>query len=111
MEVSGQLINEAKSCFFLDEKHERWAAGLVSAGGFQQGRLPCIKGAGLVSAERKQICFCSSEIKSLKRYTAGDIGNFPFGGRLTLIRIVLRALPIHIFQVLEPTKGALKKME
>lgn len=34
-----------------------------------------------------------------------------FGGRLTLVRSVLEAIPVHIFQVLEPTKGAIRMME
>ena len=34
-----------------------------------------------------------------------------FGGRLTLIKSTLGAIPLHIFQVLEPTKEATKQME
>ena len=34
MEVSGQKINDGKSFFYIDKKHEGWAAGVTSVGGF-----------------------------------------------------------------------------
>lgn len=34
-----------------------------------------------------------------------------FGGRLTLVKSILEAIPVHIFQVLEPTKGVLRMLE
>ncbi|XP_042003915.1 uncharacterized protein LOC121752889 [Salvia splendens] len=79
-EVSGQKINEGKSCFYIDNKHVGWADGITAE-----------------KISQKIHCWCHKHLS--------------FGGRLTLIKSILEAILVHVFQVLEPTKGALRMLE
>ncbi|XP_042033147.1 uncharacterized protein LOC121779791 isoform X2 [Salvia splendens] len=112
MEVSGQLINEGKNCFYIDEKHNGWAAGVKLTGGFQQGTLPCTYlGVPIFRGRKKTHLFMFLREKMSEKVQSWSHRHLSFGGRLTLIRSILQALPMHIFQVLEPTKGAIRLME
>ena len=112
MEVSGQKINEGMSCFFIDKKHEGWAAGITSVGGFQQGILPCTYlGVPIFRGRKKTNLFLFIREKISQKIMCWSHRHLSFGGRLTLVKSILEAIPVHIFQVLEPTKGALRMLE
>ena len=49
--------------------------------------------------------------KISKRISGWAHRHLSFGGRLTLIRSTLEAIPIHLFQAIEPTKTALHCLE
>ena len=112
MEVSGQKINEGKSCFYMDKKHVEWAAGVTSVGGFQQGDLPCTYlGVPIFRGRKKSNLFMFIREKISQKILCWCHRYLSFGGRLTLVKSILEAIPVHIFQVLEPTKGALRLLE
>ena len=112
MEVSGQRVNVGKSCFYLDKKHLAWAREVIEVSGFQQGIFPFLYlGVPIFRGPKKTSLFLFIRDKISERIHSWGHRQLSFGGRLTLIRSVLGALPIHIFQVLYPTKGALKQIE
>lgn len=49
--------------------------------------------------------------KIARRISGWAHRHLSFGGRLTLIKSTLVAVPIHIFQAIEPTAGALKQLD
>ncbi|XP_042026496.1 uncharacterized protein LOC121773661 [Salvia splendens] len=110
--VSGQMINAEKSHFFLDEKHTAWAPRIKRIGGFQQGKLPFIYlGVPIFKGIKKNDMFLFLWNKISERIHSWSHRFLSFGGRLTLIKSTLGAIPLHIFQVLEPTKEVIKKLE
>ncbi|XP_042056286.1 uncharacterized protein LOC121800861 [Salvia splendens] len=112
MKVSGQKVNVGKSYFYLDKKHQSWAREVMEASGFQQRELPFLYlGVLIFRGPKKTSLFMFLQDKISARIHSWSHRNLSFGGRLTLIKSVLGALPIHIFQVLNPTKGALKQIE
>ncbi|XP_042059527.1 uncharacterized protein LOC121804041 [Salvia splendens] len=112
MEVSGQKINEAKSCFYIDKKHVGWAADVASIEGFQQGSLSCTYlGVPIFRGWKKTNLFMFIQDKFSHKILCWCHRHLSFGGRLTLVKSILEAISVHIFQVLEPTKGALRILE
>ena len=112
MEVSGQKVNVGKSCFYLDKKHFSWAREVKEVSGFQHGSLPFMYlGVPVFRGPKKTSLFMFIRDKISAWIHSWSHRHLSFGGRLTLIRRVLGALPIHIFQVLDPTKGALMQIE
>ncbi|XP_047942726.1 uncharacterized protein LOC125189497 [Salvia hispanica] len=112
MQVSGQKVNVEKSCFYLDKKHLDWAEEVKEVSGFQQGCFPFLYlGVPIFKGPKKTSLFMFIRERISARIHSWGHRHLSFGGRLTLIRSVLGALPIHIFQVLDPTKGALKLIE
>ncbi|XP_041995737.1 uncharacterized protein LOC121745859 [Salvia splendens] len=99
MEVSGQLINEGKSCFYIDKKYDGWAAGVKSVGGFQQGQMPCTYlGVPIFRGRNKTNLYLFIRDKISEKINSWSHRQLSFRGRLTLIKSILGAIPIHIFQ-------------
>lgn len=112
MKVSGQKVNVGKSCFYLDKKHYSWAQEISEVSGFQQGSLPFnYLGVPIFQGRKKSSLFMFIRDKISARIHSWSHRHLSFGGRLTLIKSVVGAIPIHIFQVLDPTKGALRQIE
>ncbi|XP_047978624.1 uncharacterized protein LOC125220501 [Salvia hispanica] len=112
MQVLGQKVNVGKSCFFLDKKHYSWAQEITEISGFQQGSFPfSYLGVPIYRGPKKTSLFLFLRDKISSRIHGWSHRHLSFGGRLTLLKSVLGAIPIHIFQVLEPTKGALRQIE
>ncbi|XP_042009092.1 uncharacterized protein LOC121757643 [Salvia splendens] len=91
--ISGQQINLVKSNFYIAKKHERCAGLIQAEGGFT----------------RDMFMFLREKLAA--RVTGWAHRHLSFGGRLTLIKSMLEAVPLHIFQAIEPTSGALKQLD
>ncbi|XP_042065487.1 uncharacterized protein LOC121809004 [Salvia splendens] len=112
MEVSGQKVNVGKSWFFLDKKHCDWAEEINEVSGFQQGSFPFkYLGVPIFRGKKKTSMFMFIRDKISARIHSWSHRHLSFGGRLTLIRSVMGAIPVHIVQILEPTKGAMRLIE
>ena len=112
MNVSGQKVNVGKSCFFLNERHNTWATEISEVSGFKQGFLPFVYlGVPIYRGPKWTNLFLFIRGRISERIHSWSHRHLSFGGRLILIKSVLGAIPIHIFQALEPTKGALKQIE
>lgn len=103
MEVSGQKVNVGKSCFYLDKKYLSWAQEISEVSGFQQGNLPFnYLGVPIFQGRKKTNLFMFLRDKISARIHSWSHRHLSFGDRLTPIKSVLGAIPIHIFQVLDP---------
>lgn len=110
--VSGQKINADKSHFSIDEKHSQWAPQIKVTSGFQQGELPFLYlGVPIFRGTKRTSLFLFLREKISKVIHSWSHRYLSFGGRLTLIKSTLGAIPLHIFQVIEQTNDAMKQME
>ncbi|XP_042067238.1 uncharacterized protein LOC121810541 [Salvia splendens] len=111
-EVSGQQINLSKSNFYIADVHEEWASSIQNEGGFSQGTLPFLYlGVPIYRGAKRTDMFMFLREKIAARISEWAHRHLSFGGRLTLIKSTLEAVPIHIFQAIEPTCGALKQLD
>lgn len=109
--ASSQKVNMEKSQFYVDDKHARWAHDIERIGGFQQGEFPFIYlGVPIFKGRKKTDMFIFLREKISARIHSWSHKFLSFGGRLTLIKSTLGAIPLHVFQVLEPTKAATQQM-
>ncbi|XP_042005888.1 uncharacterized protein LOC121754603 [Salvia splendens] len=110
--VSGQEINLAKSNFYIAEVHEQWAHSIQSEGGFARGTFPFLYlGVPIYRGVKRTDMFMFIREKDARRISGWAHRHLSFGGRLTLIKSTLEAIPIHIFQAIEPTIGSLKLLD
>lgn len=110
--VSRQQINLAKSNFYIDDAHGRWADTIQREGGFARGSFPFLYlGVSIYRGAKRTDMFLFLREKISKRISCWAHRHLSFGGRLTLINSTLEAIPIHIFQAIEPTKGALHQLD
>ncbi|XP_042012191.1 uncharacterized protein LOC121760618 [Salvia splendens] len=111
-EVSGQQINLSKSNFYIADVHEEWASSIQNEGGFSQGTFPFLYlGVPIYRGAKRTDMFMFLREKIAARISGWAHRHLSFGGRLTLIKSTLEAVPIHIFQAIEPTCGALKQLD
>ncbi|XP_042000002.1 uncharacterized protein LOC121749503 [Salvia splendens] len=111
-EVSGQQINLAKSNFYIVEAHEGWANSIHTEGGFSRGMFPFLYlGVPIYRGVKRSDMFMFLREKIAARILGWAHRHLSFGGRLTLIKSTLEAVPLHIFQAIEPTGGALKQLD
>ena len=110
--ASGQLINLAKSNFYIAENHEERAEIIQREGGFSRGTFPFLYlGVPIYRGAKRTDMFLFVREKIAKRIIGWAHRHLSFGGRLTLIKSTLEAIPIHLFQAIEPTNGALKQLD
>ncbi|XP_047949120.1 uncharacterized protein LOC125194951 [Salvia hispanica] len=109
--VSGQQINIAKSNFYIADNHEGWADTIQREGGFSRGTFPFLYlGVPIYRGVKRTDMFLFRQ-KIAKRINGWAHRHLSFGCRLTLIKSTLEAIPIHLFQAIEPTKEALKQLD
>ncbi|XP_042035121.1 uncharacterized protein LOC121781450 [Salvia splendens] len=110
--ISGQQINLAKSNFYIDETHEQWAASIQTDGGFSRGTFPFLYlGVPTYRGVKRTDMFLFLREKIAKRISGWAHRHLSFGGRLTLIKSTLEAIPLHIYQAVEPTAGTIKQLD
>ncbi|XP_042027189.1 uncharacterized protein LOC121774365 [Salvia splendens] len=111
-EVSGQQINLDKSNFYIAEAHEGWTNTIQSEGGFSRGTFPFLYlEVPIYRGMKRTSMFLFVREKISARISGWAHRHLSFGGRLTLIKSTLEAIPLHIFQAIEPTGGALKQLD
>lgn len=96
--ISGQQINLKKSNFYIAEDHVGWANSIQRGGGFSPGSFPFLYLGVLINcgAKRTQMFMFLRE-KIANRISSWAHRHLSFGGRLTLIKSTLEAVPLHIF--------------
>lgn len=110
--ASGQQINLTKSKFYIDAAHEGWSETIQAEGGLTKGTFPFLYlGVPIYRGAKRTDMFLFIREKISRRINGWAHRHLSFGGRLTLIKSTLEAIPIHIFQAIEPTSGALKLLE
>lgn len=113
-EVSGQVINYSKSSFIVSSKdHGRdRAQGIAQRTGFTQAFLPInYLGVPLFKGRAKMEYFSNLEDKFRKKISSWRGRLLSFGGKITLIKSALTALPIHALSVVKPPKIYFKKLD
>lgn len=112
MAVSGQKINLNKSSIYIAAGFSDWAPDIQSTGGFARGSFPFIYlGVPIYRGIKRTNMFLFLREKIARRISGWGHRHLSFGGRLTLIKSTLEAIPIHIFQAIEPTTGIIKQLE
>ncbi|XP_041999986.1 uncharacterized protein LOC121749482 [Salvia splendens] len=110
--VSGQQINLAKSNFYIAEQHEGCANIIQNEGGFARGTFPFLYlGVPIYRGVKHTDMFMFLREKIAARISGWAHRHLSFGGRLTLLQSTLEAVPLHIFQAIEQTSGALKQLD
>ena len=110
--VSGQQISRAKSNFYIAEEHAGWATSIQLEGGFSPGSFPFLYlGVPIYRGAKRTEMFMFLREKITNKISSWAHRHLSFGGRLTLIKSTLEAVPIHIFQAIEPTVSALKQLD
>ncbi|KAG6421540.1 hypothetical protein SASPL_118096 [Salvia splendens] len=110
--VSGQQVSLAKSNFYIAENHEHWANLIQAEGGFSRGAFPFLYlGVPIYRGVKRTDMFLFLREKIARRISGWAHRHLSFGGRLTLIKSTLEAIPLHIFQAVEPTTGTLKQLD
>ena len=100
--TSGQKVNMGKSNFYLDDKYRSWGRRVTRASGFQQGSLSFeYLGVPIFRGIKKTSMFMFLRDKISKRIHSWSHKYLSFGGRLTLIKSTLGAIPPHVFQVMK----------
>ncbi|XP_060195100.1 uncharacterized protein LOC132624318 [Lycium barbarum] len=112
-EVSGQLINKNKSCFAMGEKTSLIAITRVKLIiGMRFHKLPMkYWGCPLfieIKLNDRITDFVNKVVNRIKGWHTQFLST---GGRATLIRHVLLAMPIHLLTAISPTKGTLELIE
>ncbi|XP_042035137.1 uncharacterized protein LOC121781465 [Salvia splendens] len=111
-EVSGQQINLDKSNFYIADANEGWTNTIQSEGGFSRGSSPFLYlGVPIYRGVKRTSMFLFLREKISARISGWAHRHLSFGGRLTLIKSTLEAIPLHILQAIEPTGGALKQLD
>ena len=112
MAVSGQQINLQKSNFYVTAGFSGWAARIQDIGGIVRGSFPFLYlGVPIYRGIKRSDMFLFLREKIAKRIRGWGHRHLSFGGRLTLIKSTLEAIPIHIFQSIEPTTRVIKQLE
>lgn len=112
--VSGQVINLSKSSFFISSKDyaKEWADAFAQRSGIPQAALPCTYfGVPLFKGRSKLEYFSVLEDKFIKKVAGWRGRLLSFGGKITLIKSALTALPIHALSVLKIPSTYIKKLE
>ncbi|XP_019225001.1 PREDICTED: uncharacterized protein LOC109206620 [Nicotiana attenuata] len=107
--VSGQMINKAKSSYYM---HAKVAHGLVKAvgdiTGFTRGKFPFTYLGCPIFYTRRRKEYYDDLIKKVKAKLHSWKGKLlSFGGKETLISSVLQSMPVHMLSILDPPKNIL----
>lgn len=111
-EVSGQLINMAKSYFYLYEKTPLiFSIRLRKLIGIKQGEFPITYlGCPVFYGRKKGSYFEDLMRKVAKRVLSWQNKFLSFGGKFILINHVLQPMPIRLLAALTPPKGVIRKL-
>lgn len=83
-----------KSHFYLDDRHRNWGRRVTRASGFQQGTLPFeYLGVPIFWGIKRTSLFMFLREKISKRIHSWSHKYLSFGGRLTLIKSMLKPFP------------------
>ncbi|XP_042023121.1 uncharacterized protein LOC121770456 [Salvia splendens] len=90
----------------------RWTNTIQREGGFIRGTFPFLYlGVPIYRGVKRTSMFLFLREKISARISGWAHRHLSYGGRLTLIKSTLEAIPLHIFQAIEPTGGALKQLD
>ncbi|XP_042041283.1 uncharacterized protein LOC121786721 [Salvia splendens] len=107
-----QQVSLPKSNFYIADAHEQWANSIQEEGGFSRGDFPFLYlGVPIYRGVKRTDMFLFLREKIARRISGWAHRHLSFGGRLTLIKSTLAAIPLHIFQAIEPTAGTLKHID
>ncbi|KAK4707228.1 hypothetical protein R3W88_033200 [Solanum pinnatisectum] len=111
--VSGQLINKAKSHFMLHSNAFRTTCDRIKKStGFHKKEAPITYlGCPIAAGRYKNIYFSELINKIVNRITGWNSKMLSYGGKATLIKHVLQALPIHILSAISPPSIILKQLQ
>ncbi|XP_042016203.1 uncharacterized protein LOC121764212 [Salvia splendens] len=115
-QAATETIRRIKGCLDtysdVSENNEDWASSIEREGGFSKGSFPFLYlGVPIFKGAKRTDMFLFLRDKIARRVNGWAHRHLSFGGRLTLIKSTLEAILIHVFQDIEPTKGALKALE
>ncbi|XP_059295549.1 uncharacterized protein LOC132048883 [Lycium ferocissimum] len=111
-QISGQLINNDKSSFYLHSKVGNGISQSVrDITGFSKGQFPLTYLGCPIFHTRKRKDFYSGLIKRVKERLHSWKGKLlSFGGKSVLIKSVLQTMPVHLLSVLVPPKCVLNEL-
>ncbi|KAH9750080.1 zf-RVT domain-containing protein [Citrus sinensis] len=111
--VSGQLISQAKSSFYIGKPAPASCRTIVySVTGFQRRQLPFIYLGCPIFTGCLKISYFDDMVRKVREMISGWANRLlTFGGKLILIRHVLSALPLHLFHVLHPPSTVIQSLE
>ncbi|XP_059301925.1 uncharacterized protein LOC132053847 [Lycium ferocissimum] len=112
-ENSGQMINEGKSCFLMDDsissKRVNIVAGILN---FQRANFPITYLGCPIFVGRKNIQYFSfMATKILQKLDSWQCKTLSNGGKIILIKHVLSAIPVHLLSICMPPKTIFKQIE
>nr|XP_027124765.1 uncharacterized protein LOC113741433 [Coffea arabica] len=112
-EVSGQLVNVAKSCFLVGKKTSVARRRIIAhVTGFCSRSLPVTYlGCPLFEGRRVKALFSNLLSKVSQRIASWHGRWLSMSARAILIKHVLSSMPIHILAVIEPPKGVISDLE
>lgn len=109
---SGQLINKGKSGFYMHDKFQHRAPIIARATGLQRKEFPLIYlGVPIYYGRMKAIYFEPLIEKFRSALEGWKARLLSFGGRITLIKLVLATFPIYILASAVMPKLTIHQME
>lgn len=111
--VSGQLINQSKSSFYIKGQTSVSHKTIVqSVTGFQPRQFPFTYLGCPVYVGGVQIRHFDDMIRKIRGMISGWANRLlSFGGKLVLIQHVLSSMPLHLFHVLRPPTTVIQILE
>ncbi|XP_060200270.1 uncharacterized protein LOC132628508 [Lycium barbarum] len=108
--VSGQLVNNEKSSFYLHEKVPASVVGRVKRNtGMRKGTFPFIYLGCPVFYGRRMIVYYEGLIKKvMNRVISWQSRLLSFGGRYILIAHALQTMPVYLLSAMNPLKGVIE---
>ncbi|GAA0166985.1 hypothetical protein LIER_22019 [Lithospermum erythrorhizon] len=111
--ISGQLVKTEKNTYILSSKASNARRSIVQrATGFRRGEAP-FNYLGIPIYKGKKKCFLFDDLlDKLRGEVASWSSNFlSFGGRITLLQLVLNTLPIYYLQMMQMPAEVYGKIE
>ncbi|XP_031095329.1 uncharacterized protein LOC115999629 [Ipomoea triloba] len=110
---SGQLVNKAKSGFYLHKNVRREVVTKVKViTKFQQKDFPFTYLGCPVYMGRKNVSLFAALVDRVSTRCRGwHTKLLSQGGKAVLVKSVLQALPMHIFSAIDPPKAVIKQLE
>lgn len=109
---SGQLVNQAKSAFYLHDKFARRATAISRVTGFSRKNIPfTYLGVPTTNGRLQTIYFKHLVDKSRHALEGWKHKLLTFGGRVTLINSVLSSFSIHTLASTVVPKTVLRRIE
>ncbi|XP_055824348.1 uncharacterized protein LOC129892832 [Solanum dulcamara] len=111
--VSGQLINRDKSSFVVPSNAFRYTVKRIKkVTGFKQKSIPITYlGYRLYIGRQKIIYYYDLIAKVVARITGWQAKIVSYGGRVTLIKHVIQALPVHLLSASSPPATTIKQIQ